>query len=78
MELNVQMSANHLTPDFIEIQKMSFIHNAIDDGWAVKKRDDKYIFSKKHENKKEVYLETYLQKFIEANLTAKKKAGSAL
>jgi hypothetical protein len=73
MELNVQMAAaSDLTVDFIEIQKMSFINNAIDAGWAVKKRDDKYIFSKKHENKKEVYLETYLQTFIEANLNATK------
>ncbi len=58
-----------LTIDFIEIQKMKFIYNAIDDGWSVKKRKEKYVFSKKHENKKEVYLETYLQKFIEANLS---------
>jgi hypothetical protein len=78
MELNVHMTATDLTPGFIEIQKMSFIHNAIDAGWAVKKRDDKYIFSKKHENKKEVYLETYLQKFIESNLTAKKKTSGTL
>jgi len=70
MELNV--TATNLTVDFIELQKMSFINNAIDAGWSVKKRDDKYIFSKKHENKKEVYLETYLQKFIEENLTVKK------
>ena len=32
------------------------------------KREDKYIFSKKHEGKKEVYLDTYLQNFIESNL----------
>jgi hypothetical protein len=72
MELNV--AATNLTVDFIELQKMSFINNAIDAGWSVKKRDDKYFFSKKHENKKEVYLETYLQKFIEENLTATKKS----
>ena len=65
------MANSDLTPDFIEIQKMSFIHNAIDAGWSVKKREEKYIFSKKHENKKEVYLETYLQRFIESNLTPK-------
>ena len=53
---------------------MLFINNAIDAGWAVKKRDNKYIFSKKHENKKEVYLETYLQQFIEENLAAAKKS----
>jgi hypothetical protein len=51
------------------LQKMSFINNAIESGWTVKKRNDKYFFTKKHENKKEVYLDTYLQKFIESNLT---------
>jgi hypothetical protein len=54
--------------DLIQLQKLSFIYNAIDAGWSVKKRENKYIFSKKHEGKKEVYLETYLQKFIESNL----------
>ncbi len=67
------MAPSDLSVDFIELQKMSFINNAIDAGWAVKKRNDKYIFSKKHENKKEVYLDTYLQQFIEANLTPVKK-----
>ena len=68
MELNVTMSITDTPVDFIEIRKLYFIHNAIDAGWSVKKRHDKYYFTKKHENKKEVYLETYLQKFIEANL----------
>jgi len=71
MELNITMAADDLTVDFIELKKMYFINNAIDAGWAVKKRNDKYIFSKKHENKKEVYLETYLQHFIESNLRVK-------
>jgi len=54
--------------DLIKLQKLSFIYNAIDAGWSVKKRENKYIFSKKHEGKKEVYLETYLRKFVESNL----------
>jgi hypothetical protein len=74
MELNVTMAASDLNIEFIELQQMLFINNAIDAGWAVKKRDNKYIFSKKHENKKEVYLETYLQQFIEENLAAAKKS----
>ena len=74
MELNVTMAAADLNIEFIELQQMLFINNAIDAGWAVKKRDNKYIFSKKQENKKEVYLETYLQQFIEANLAAAKKS----
>ena len=54
--------------DFIKLQKMTFIYNAIDSGWNVKKIDNKYYFSKKHEGKKEIYLECYLQKFIENNM----------
>ena len=47
---------------------MRFIYNAIESGWNVKKIDNKYYFCKKHEGKKEIYLETYLQKFIEDNM----------
>ena len=58
----------HLNVDFITLKKMGFIYNAIETGWSVKKSEDKYIFSKKHEGKKEVYLESYLRKFIETNM----------
>jgi|688.fasta_scaffold390000_2 hypothetical protein len=54
--------------DFITLKKMGFIYNAIETGWSVKKKEDTYIFSKKHEGKKEVYLESYLRKFIETNM----------
>lgn len=69
MDLNINMTTKNNNIEFIDLQKMLFINNAIDDGWAVKKKNEKYIFSKKHENKKEVYLETYLQNFIESNLS---------
>jgi hypothetical protein len=60
------------SPKNIEInqkkfQKMVFLSNAIDDGWTIKKSGDSYIFSKKHENKKEVFQKTYLEKFILSN-----------
>lgn len=51
-----------------EFQKIMFIMNALDNGWSVKKRDDSYIFSKKHEGKKEVYQSEYLEKFVINNL----------
>ena len=54
--------------DFIKIQKMAFVYNAIESGWSVKKNDDKYIFSKKHEGKKEVFTDAYLRDFIKTNL----------
>ncbi len=73
MDLNIDIPTD-LTVDLIQFQKMSFIYNAIEAGWSVKKNIDKYTFSKKHEGKQEVYLETYLQKFIEANLKIPKHA----
>jgi hypothetical protein len=54
--------------DKIQFQKMFFIMNALDDGWSVKKSQDKYIFSKKHENKIEVFQEEYLATFILQNM----------
>jgi hypothetical protein len=47
---------------------MVFIMNALDAGWCVKKIDNKYVFSKKHEGKKEVFMSDYLEKFIEKNM----------
>jgi hypothetical protein len=49
-------------------QKMVFLTNALDKGWSIKKTDDSYIFTKKHEGKKEVFQSDYLEKFIESNL----------
>ena len=40
--INIETPAN-LNLDFIKIQKMAFVYNAIESGWSVKKNDDKYI-----------------------------------
>jgi hypothetical protein len=50
-----------------DILRMKFLYNAVENGWTVKKRQDSYIFSKKHENKKEVFQQDYLEKFINSN-----------
>lgn len=57
-------------PIYVEedvLQKMQFIYNALETGWDVKKRNDVYVFSKKHEGKKEVFEEAFLQEFIKSN-----------
>ena len=51
-----------------QLHKMIFIHNALDKGWSVKKINNLYIFTKKHEDKKELYLDNYLKKFIKENM----------
>ena len=57
----------------ITLQKMALIYNALEDGWTVKKRGEKYIFIKSHKGKKEVYLDDYLRLFMTDNLDINKK-----
>ena len=40
-------TAKNIQMDRKQFQKMMFITNALDNGWTVKKRNDKYIFTKK-------------------------------
>ena len=54
--------------DTIVLHKMLFVYKALENGWEIKKNNEKYIFTKSHENKKEVYLDTYLRQFLENNL----------
>ena len=42
--------------------------NALEQGWSVKKSNDTFIFSKKHENKREIFQEEYLERFILENM----------
>ena len=51
--------------DNIKFQKMVLLYNAIEEGWTIKKRNNKYYFIKKHEEKKEFMNDNYLIKFIE-------------
>ncbi len=59
--------------DYITIQKMHFIYNAIENGWSIKKNNDKYIFTKHHEGKTEVFLDSYLREFLNKNTEIIKK-----
>jgi hypothetical protein len=41
--------------------------NALEQGWTIRKIDDSYIFSKKHEGKREIFKDSYLEQFIASN-----------
>lgn len=58
---------NKVNVDLLQFQKMGFIYNAIENGWTVKKRDNKYVFTKNKKGEKEVFLDTYLRQFLESN-----------
>jgi|TARA_Y100000992_G_scaffold84511_1_gene54038 hypothetical protein len=59
-----------LNIDVIKLHKMALIYNSLEDGWTVKKSTDKdvYIFTKKHGGKKEIFLDSYLRRFMEDNI----------
>ena len=50
-----------------KLKELIFISNALENGWTIKKKKDLYIFTKKHHNKKEIYENEYLQRFINEN-----------
>jgi hypothetical protein len=52
--------------------KSFFILSAIDKGWVVKKRNNKYIFTKKHGGNKEIFSDAFLQRFMEENIDLNK------
>jgi len=52
-----------------QIKRMIFIQNALDQGWTIKKSDDSYIFIKKHENRREIFQENYLETFLISNFS---------
>jgi hypothetical protein len=58
--------------DAIKFQKMLLLYNTIEQGWSVKKRNGSYVFSKNHENKKEILDDSYLLKFMKSNLDLNK------
>jgi hypothetical protein len=63
--IEIQDSSQVSKPTF---QKMLFIINALEQGWAVRKNNDTYIFTKKHENRQEIFQENYLETFVASNL----------
>ena len=62
-------TATNVQMDRKEFQKIMFLYKAIEDGWKVNKNTDSdaYIFTKKHENRREIFQTDYLEKFILKN-----------
>ena len=67
MEIGIKINENEPKLKLPMFQKMVFLHNALDNGWSIKKRNKSYIFTKKHEGKKEVFDEKYLSVFMKDN-----------
>ena len=59
---------NNIYMDRRNFQILVFINNALEQGWSIKKKDDSYIFSKKHETRREVFTDSFVDTFIESNI----------
>lgn len=59
--------------NIFDISKMIFIYNTLQDGWEVKKINNKYIFTKNIEKEREEYTDNYLRRFIIENIDIDKK-----
>ena len=61
-------SINELNIDYIKLQKMAFLYNALENGWTIKKQNEVYIFTKNHQGAKEIFLDSYLRRFMKENI----------
>ena len=70
--MDIAIETTNANIDTIKLHKMAFLYNALDKGWAIKKKKNAYVFTKNHEGKKEVMLDDYLQRFMLENLDISK------
>jgi hypothetical protein len=70
--LNSLVDDPKLEIDGIKLQKMMILFNAIEDGWSIKKKQDSYVFTKKHEGRREILHDSYLLTFMKTNLDINK------
>ena len=66
--MDIELETNTNSIDMITLQKMTLIYNALENGWSIKKRNNCYVFKKKHNNEKKIYLDNYLRRFMIKNM----------
>ena len=51
-----------------KIYVMHFVMNTLENGWTIRKKNDNFVFRKKHKNHDEVYSDDYLINFLKINI----------
>uniref|UniRef100_A0A6C0B058 Uncharacterized protein n=1 Tax=viral metagenome TaxID=1070528 RepID=A0A6C0B058_9ZZZZ len=72
IKIYIETTGGDIQIDSIKFKKMLLLFNAINDGWCIKKKKDAYIFTKNHEGKREILLDSYLLTFMEDNFDINK------
>ena len=75
MDINFKITNEKI--DSVTMKKMAFFYNALDDGWTIKKiKGEQYLFTKSHEGKKQVFMDSYLTEFMKSNMDISKLTNS--
>jgi hypothetical protein len=51
-----------------DIYLMIFLMNTLENGWSIRKKNDEYVFRRKHEKQTEIYSDEYLVNFLKSNM----------
>ena len=51
-----------------DIYLMIFLTNTLENGWSIRKKNDEYVFRRKHEKQTEIYSDEYLVNFLKSNM----------
>ena len=60
------MNISNNIPPSNEINKLTFIYNALEKGWSVRKKGKFYIFSRKHNNDCKYLKSSYIHEFVQS------------
>ena len=66
--MDIEIQTNPASIDIITLQKMTLIYNALENGWTIKKQNEVYKFTKNHQGAKEIFLDSYLRRFMMENI----------
>ena len=77
MEISLEIEDENCNKNYKQIDKhkfhkMCFLWNALEDGWTIKKKGESYIFTKKHQDKKEIFLDSFITSFVKDNIDINK------
>jgi len=50
-----------------QLKRMIFVMNALERGWNVSKSQKQFVFVKKHEGRREIFEDKYLETFVTEN-----------
>jgi hypothetical protein len=53
-----------------DIYLMIFLTNTLENGWSIRKKNDEYVFRRKHEKQTEIYSDEYLVNFLKSNMNS--------